>query len=81
MPPTWDEFCADSVDHYHYWDGSASQLGRSYIIEVQGETGRTDVGHSTTTTSSRLTDPATGRAHRATELDIWLWAARFTGDG
>jgi hypothetical protein len=37
--PTWEEFCADYLPHF--FDGSRPDLGRSFIIEVNGE----PVGH------------------------------------
>jgi diamine N-acetyltransferase len=65
--PTWEEFCADYVSLFV--DGSQPALGRSYVIERDGEA----VGH---VSYDRRHLPA-GWA----ELDIWLAGGRFCGHG
>jgi RimJ/RimL family protein N-acetyltransferase len=74
-PATWDEFCDDYVAHF--WDDSAPELGRSYIIQAHGEA----VGHVNYNDIFMAAHPATGLTGRTTELDIWLRAAAYTGRG
>jgi diamine N-acetyltransferase len=62
--PTWDEFCADYVDLF--FDGSRSEIGRSFIIAVEGE----DIGHI-----------SCDRTQGFTELDIWLKSENVFGRG
>jgi diamine N-acetyltransferase len=61
---TWDEFCADYVEHF--FDGSQPEVGRSYIIEVDGAA----VGHLSYDLAARWA-----------ELDIWLCAEGLCGRG
>jgi len=65
--PTWEEFCADYVALF--FDGTKPDVGRSYIIEVNGEA----VGH----VSYSEVDLARGRA----ELDVWLRSESLCGHG
>jgi diamine N-acetyltransferase len=65
--PTWEEFCADYVPYF--FDGSRPELGRSYIIEVDGEA----IGH----VSYSQADLTRG----TTELDIWLRSEALCGRG
>ncbi len=65
--PTWDEFCDDYESFF--FDGTRQEVGRSFLIEVQGEA----VGHI----NYDGMDSARGLA----ELDIWLRAKAFCGHG
>lgn len=65
--PTWNQFCADYLPFF--FDGTRPDLGRSYIIEVNGAA----IGH----VSYSEVDRATGKA----ELDIWLSAEGPCGRG
>jgi diamine N-acetyltransferase len=62
---TWEEFIADYEEYF--FDGSAPEKGRSYIIEVDGE----PIGHTNYYTLSA----------GVAELDIWLVGERLTGKG
>jgi diamine N-acetyltransferase len=65
--PTWEKFCADYGPHF--FDGSRHQVGRSFIIEVDGRA----VGH----VSYDGMDSGRGLA----ELDIWLRSEACCGYG
>jgi RimJ/RimL family protein N-acetyltransferase len=65
--PTWDQFCEDYGPHF--LDGTRPEVGRSFIIEVDGEA----VGH----VNYDGMDLARGIA----ELDIWLRANEVCGRG
>jgi diamine N-acetyltransferase len=65
--PTWDQFCEDYGPHF--LDGTRPEVGRSFIIEVDGEA----VGH----VNYDGMDSARGRA----ELDIWLRSSAVCGHG
>ena len=65
--PTWEEFDEDYVDHY--FDDSAPQSGRCFIIWYND----TAIGQI----NYNAIDPVTKR----TDLDIWLSDAKYTGKG
>jgi diamine N-acetyltransferase len=65
--PTWTQFCDDYTELF--FDGSQPEIGRSFIIEVDGEA----VGHI----SYSEVDSVRWRA----ELDIWLKCERVCGRG
>jgi RimJ/RimL family protein N-acetyltransferase len=65
--PTWDEFCEDYGPHF--FDGTRPQVGRSYIIEVDGAA----VGH--------VNYDGTDLDRCRTELDIWLRCEDVCGHG
>jgi diamine N-acetyltransferase len=65
--PTWEEFCADYAPHF--FDGTQPDVGRSYIIEVDGAA----IGH----VSYSQVDLSGGKA----ELDIWLQSEAVCGRG
>ena len=65
--PSWAEFLADYEDYY--FDGSAPEQGRSFVIMVDGEpVGQINYGEI-------------DGERRRTELDIWLKSGRHTGKG
>ncbi|WP_205503728.1 GNAT family N-acetyltransferase [Rufibacter psychrotolerans] len=65
--PTWEEFNEDYVDHY--FDGSQPHKGQCFIIIHHGqEIGQ--INHNQIAISSH-----------STELDIWLAARKFAGQG
>lgn len=65
--PTWEQFRDDYK--LHFFDGSAPQLGRSFVITVNGQT----VGHI---------NYGTIDAHsKRTELDIWMSCEANCGKG
>ncbi|MDP2183229.1 MAG: GNAT family N-acetyltransferase [Actinomycetota bacterium] len=65
--PTWDEFCEDYGPHF--FDGTRHQVGRSYIIEVDGEA----VGH--------VNYDGMDLVQNTAELDIWLCCEKVCGRG
>ena len=65
--PTWDQFCEDYGPHF--FDGMRQEVGRSFIIEVDGEA----VGH----VNYDGMDLARGKV----ELDIWLRSSAVCGQG
>src|SRR5262245_3275641 len=65
--PTWDQFCGDYGPHF--LDGMRQDVGRSFIIEVDGQA----VGH----VNYDGLDLARGIA----ELDIWLRSSEVCGFG
>lgn len=69
LPPTWEEFCEDHLPHF--FDGSAPELGRSYLIVVNGEA----VGQV------YYNDIEVVDGIRRTELDIWMRSEKDCGHG
>lgn len=69
LPPTWEEFCEDHLPHF--FDGSAPELGRIFIILVEGE----PVGQV------YYNDIWLLDGKRCTELDIWMRAEKYCGKG
>lgn len=69
LPPTWEEFCEDHLPHF--FDGTAPELGRCFIIEVAGES----VGQV------YYNDIVERAGRRGVELDMWLRAERYCGQG
>ncbi|MBI4926677.1 MAG: GNAT family N-acetyltransferase [Anaerolineae bacterium] len=67
--PSWEEFCEDHKAHF--FDGSAPELGRCYIILVEGE----PVGQV------YYNDIEEREGVRRTEMDLWMRAQRYTGRG
>jgi RimJ/RimL family protein N-acetyltransferase len=67
--PTWEEFCADYKAYF--FDGSAPELGRCYVILVEGA----PVGQV------NYNDIDEREGIRRTELDIWIRAEQFCGKG
>lgn len=65
--PTWEQFCGDYVEHF--FDGSAAELGRCFVIVADGE----EVG---TVSYSRI-----DRSDSMTELDIWMRSLADCGKG
>ncbi len=65
--PTWEEFCADYLPHY--FDDSEPLSGRCFIILADGR----DVGV--------VCYNAIQEERRETELDIWLGAGAYCGNG
>jgi diamine N-acetyltransferase len=65
--PTWDQFCEDYGPHF--FDGTRQEVGRSFIIEADGEA----VGH----VNYDGLDLERGIA----ELDVWLRSNEFCGHG
>ena len=65
--PTWDQFCADYGPHF--FDGTRQEVGRSFIIEVDGEA----VGH--------VNYDGLDLARCLAELDIWLRSSEVCGHG
>ncbi len=65
--PTWEEFCGDYASHF--FDGSRPDRGRSFIIEVDGES----VGH--------INYDGLDSMHGIAELDIWMRSQSFCGHG
>ena len=66
-PPTWEEFCADYQDLF--FDGSAPDKGRVFIITQQGE----DIG--AVSYDARFREP------KQADLDIWLARENLCGRG
>ena len=67
LPTSCDQFCEDYGPHF--FDGTRQEVGRSFIIEVDGE----GVGH----VNYDGMDLARGQA----ELDIWLRSSEVCGQG
>lgn len=67
--PTWDEFRADYPDHY--FDGSSPELGRCFVIRVDGE----PVGQV------NYNDIHDRDGRKRVELDIWLQSESACGRG
>ncbi len=67
--PTWEEFCADHKDHF--FDGSAPELGRCYLILVNDE----PLGQV------YYNDIDVYDGKRRTELDIWMRSEADCGKG
>ena len=65
--PTWDQFCADYGPHF--FDGTRQEVGRSFIIEVEGDA----VGH--------VGYDGMDLARSIAELDIWLRSCEVCGRG
>jgi RimJ/RimL family protein N-acetyltransferase len=65
--PNWDEFCNDY--EAHFFDGTREQVGRSFIIEAEGQA----VGH--------VNYDGMDLARRFAELDIWLRCSEVCGRG
>jgi RimJ/RimL family protein N-acetyltransferase len=65
--PTWEQFCAEYPPHF--FDGSRSDVGRSFIIEVNGF----PVGH--------INYDGLDSVRRCAELDIWLRSSECCGKG
>ncbi len=65
--PTWEEFCADYKPHF--FDGSKPELGRCFIIMVDG----TPVG--------QINYGDVDQHHQRTELDIWMSCEENCGRG
>jgi diamine N-acetyltransferase len=65
--PTWDEFCEDYGPHF--FDGTRHDVGRSFVIEVDGEA----VGH--------VNYDGLDLIRRIAELDIWLRSGEVCGQG
>jgi RimJ/RimL family protein N-acetyltransferase len=65
--PTWDQFREDYGSHF--FDGTRQEVGRSFIIEMEGKA----VGHI----NYDGMDLVQGRA----ELDIWLSSSEVCGQG
>ncbi len=67
--PTWEEFCGDHKPHF--FDGSAPHLGRCFVILVNNE----PVGQV------YYNDIEEHEQRKRTELDIWMRAERYCGQG
>ncbi len=65
--PTEQEFCADYLAHF--FEDSAPELGRCFIIMAEGE----DIG---VICYNEIIE-----ARRETELDIWLKSSAYSGKG
>jgi diamine N-acetyltransferase len=65
--PTWNEFCGDYAPLF--FDGTRPEVGRSYVIEANGE----PVGHVSHDTRHLPSCTA--------ELDIWLRSGEACGRG
>jgi RimJ/RimL family protein N-acetyltransferase len=65
--PTWEEFCSDYQSHF--FDGSQPNIGRSFIIDVDGK----PVGHINYDRMDELQSFA--------ELDIWMRDSSCCGHG
>jgi RimJ/RimL family protein N-acetyltransferase len=65
--PSWEEFCVGYPSHF--FDGSRSDSGRSYIIELKGE----PIGH--------INYDGLDPKGRCAELDIWMRSSNFCGRG
>lgn len=66
-PPTWDQFNADYAPHL--FDGSAPELGGSYVIEVSGQA------------LGQINYEVRDSPVRLAELDVWLRSLADTGHG
>lgn len=69
LPPTWEQFCEDHLPHF--FDGSAPELGRSYLIMVNDEA----VGQV------YYNDIEEYEGVKRTELDIWMRSEKDCGQG
>jgi diamine N-acetyltransferase len=67
--PTWEEFCDDYKAYF--FDGSAPELGRCYVILVGDE----PVGQV------NYNDIEVRDGVRRTEMDIWMRAEQYCGQG
>jgi RimJ/RimL family protein N-acetyltransferase len=67
--PTWEEFCEDHQPHF--FDGSAPDLGRCFILTVDDE----PVGQV------YYNDIDEHAGKRRTELDVWMRAEKYCGGG
>jgi len=67
--PSWEEFCADYKPYY--FDDSAPDLGRCFVISVNGEA----VGQV------NYNDIEEHQGKKRTELDIWLRSEKDCGQG
>lgn len=67
--PTWDEFRSDYPDHY--FDGSAPELGRCFVIHADGE----PIGQV------NCNDIFEHLGRKRVELDIWLRSEACCGRG
>lgn len=65
--PTWDQFCVEYPPHF--FDGSRSDSGRCYIIELDGE----PIGH--------INYDGLDPKGRYAELDIWMRSSDSCGKG
>ena len=65
--PSWEQFCEDYGPHF--FDGTRPEVGRSFLIEVAGET----VGH--------INYDGLDFARSLAELDIWLRSSEVCGRG
>lgn len=70
---TWAEFCDDYVPCF--FDGSQPGVGRSFIIEHDGQ----DVGHVSCSRTDEELPPSVQRPFA--ELDIWMRDASSCGQG
>ena len=68
-PATWEEFCEDHTDHF--FDGDITELGRCFIMQVDGE----DVGQL------YFNDIETRDGIKRVELDMWMRAEQYCGKG
>jgi RimJ/RimL family protein N-acetyltransferase len=67
--PTWEQFRADYLDHF--FDGSSPELGRCFVIRVEGE----QMGQV------NYNDIQERGGRKRVELDIWLSGSADCGHG
>jgi diamine N-acetyltransferase len=70
--PKWEQFCEDYQDYF--FDGSRPEVGRSFIIEHNGE----PVGHVSYSRGDELSGAET---LPGAELDIWMRDSSCCGHG
>lgn len=68
-PGTWEEFCEDHTPHF--FEGETTEQGRCFIIQVDGE----DVGQI------YYNDIEERNGVKRVELDMWMRAEKFCGNG
>ena len=65
--PSWEQFCSDYGPHF--FDGTKSDVGRCYIVEVEGVA----VG--------QINYDGLDSTRRCAELDIWMRSSQYCGKG
>jgi RimJ/RimL family protein N-acetyltransferase len=65
--PSWEQFCSDY--RHHFFDGSRSDSGRCYIIEVDN------------VAIGQLNYDGLDSTRRCAELDIWLRSSQYCSKG
>ena len=68
-PATWEEFCEDHTPHF--FEGEITEMGRCFIMQVNGE----DVGQI------YFNDIETKNGIKRVELDMWMRAEKYCGNG